>query len=296
MRGKVYVAEWRLAGWDKFKKMLFKFVLSALLVSLLAALYFSRGLNAYLSNAWRVSIFLKDDVSEEVGSLFANKLERLSFVRKAVYHNQEEVWKEFLSAVEGKEDLKELIGRPIPGYIEVWFSKEGLSELNLKRLLGICEDEGIVKDVIYGEDSFRRVMRLKRYLNLTFYTLYVLLVIGVASVFYFLDASLLVSMAGEMRFAAIHDAGFLDFFPWMFFGRLFEGLVTGFLSYSLFFLVLTKVKTVHPSIAVFLGMPASLTYGDHAASLFLSVLLVAGIFVTSSFISLKRVREALEVS
>ncbi|RMG61507.1 MAG: hypothetical protein D6713_00235 [Deltaproteobacteria bacterium] len=294
MSGKVYFLEWRLKGREKARNLLVKAFLTFILVCTFVVLYFSRGLDSYLSSTWRISVFLREGVSEETGALFAEKLRDLSFVKEASYYSPEEVWDQFLEAVGEKEGMRDLIGDPVPGYVEVFFTRDGLSAQNLKRLLSICKGEDIVKDVVYGEDSFERVLRLKGYVNAgLLFSFFVFLISG-AVLFSFLDASLLLSVAGELLFGLTRDRDFLKATPWKAFFSFLEGAVAGAFSYAAFLFIYAKLSASHPSVDLYTGIDAASLPSGHALP-FLMVVTGAGtIFAVTSLLSLRRVREIVE--
>lgn len=281
-------------GGAKVKNFFIKLLIVTMLVSSFLLVYFPRGINGYLAQHWRVTLFLKNGVQSEKGQIFAERLGRLDFVSSAKYISEEEVWSEFLTTVGNPENLKKVIGSPIPGYIEVKFKKKYLEEKSLKRLIVIAEKENLVKDILYGGDSFFRMMRIKKYLNFSLFSAFALLMSIMGVFLYYLDADLLLVAANELSFMKEHGRGASYTRGGKFAGSVWEGFVAGCLSFAISVSALNVFFLKFPSMKTYLAFPSVSDYRSFLVPFGCVVLATSILYLIVSYMSQKKVMKIVE--
>jgi cell division protein FtsX len=228
-------------------------------------------------------------VETERGQIFSERLGRLDFISSAKYFSEEEVWSEFLSTVGNPENLKKVIGSPIPGYIEVKFKKKNLDETSLKRLIVIAEKENLAKDILYGGTSFYRMMRIKWYLNASLLAAYVLLLLIMVVFLYYLDADLLLVAANELSFMKEHGKGAGYGGHWKLAGSAWEGFITGCVSFAISAFSLNVFSLKFPSMKTILAFPSISDYRSFLLPFVGVVFVTSGLYVLISYMSQKKV-------
>ncbi|NIO16015.1 MAG: hypothetical protein GTN70_03285 [Deltaproteobacteria bacterium] len=284
-----YLLEWRVLGAAKAKNFFIKLFITTFLVFSFLLLYFPRGINGYLAQNWRVTLFLNNGVEAEKGKMLAERLGRLEFISSADYFSEEEVWSEFLSTVANPENLKKVIGSPIPGYIEVKFKIGNLDEKSLKRLIVIAEEENLVKDILYGGSSFYRMMRIKRYLNGSLFSAFFIFLSIMGVFLYYLDADLRLVAANELAFVKDHGKGAGYSEAGKLAGSAWEGLVTGCLSFGICVAALSLFFLKFPSMQAYLSFPSPSDYPSFIIPFSIVVLMTPALYLLVSYFSQRKV-------
>lgn len=284
-----YLLEWRVNAGAKAKNVLTKLLLMTLVVLFFLLIYFPHGINGYLAENWKVTLFLKNGVEPEKGSMFAERLGRIDFVSSARYFSEEEVWDEFLSNVGNPENLKKVIGSPIPGYIEVKFKKKDLNEKSLKRLILITEKENLAKDILYGGTSFHRMIRIKKYMNASITAAFIFFLLIMAVFLYYLDADLLLSTSKELSFIKEHGSGAIFSKRSRLAGSVWEGFMTGCLAFSIAVVIYHMIFLKFPSLQTYLTFPSTSDYRFYLFPLAVIVIATALIFCLISHQSMRKI-------
>jgi hypothetical protein len=289
-----YALEWRLASGKKFRALLVKFPMILFLVTLFLLIYFPGGLDGYLSYVWRVTVFLDKGVSPKVGSIYAERLERLRFIEKASYIPEEDVWKDFLSFSGGKGKIDKIIKNPLPSYIEVRLRKDHLDGDTLKKLITIVKKESITRDVIYGGDGFHRMVRAKKYLK-GFLILLMLLSGGVIFVlFYHVDTIILLSVEGGLRFIGKHGFGRYSSMSGRIGGSIIEGFLSGTIAVGILLSLSYILFESYPIMRHYLSFPDFQDPSPFVIPSIGAALMSSALFCASSIISLEKTMEKLD--
>lgn len=290
---KGYFFEWRLKATTKGKNIFIKLILLTILVSIFLVIYFPRGINGYISQNWKVTIFLKDGVGSERGKIFAERLGRLDFVGSARYFSEEEVWSEFLSSIGKPENLEEVIGSPIPGYIEVRFKQDSVNEKGLKRLITIAENEDFTKEILYGGTGFHRMLKIKKYLNISITMSFIFFLAVVGLFFYYLDSDLFLALSKEFLYVREHGMDFVFSVRERLTGNFLEGLMAGFFSFVVSLALLGALFKKFPTLKGYASFPAIHDYSSFVFPFMVVLLSTSALFVFNSYFSSKKTMKAL---
>ncbi len=155
--------DWRLGGRSIAWQSLGRFALLGLLAFAFLALHLSGGATRFLSSRYAITAVLRDSVSPEDAEGLARKVAELPAVRSASYRDPAAAWKEFLLAFPGVESLPDAGGNPLPGYVEIRIRHDRFTASGVGSVTSALRAVPSIDQVLAGEDSLSRFLRVARY-------------------------------------------------------------------------------------------------------------------------------------
>lgn len=245
--------DWSLARGAILRELPGRFALLLVLALFYLAMILSGGVSRLLAGQWSVTAILSRQVSDEEGRGIAGHVARLPAVRTAVYKDPESAWKEFLSAYPGLEALRAAGGNPLPGYVEIRFRPERLTERDIAAVTGVLRPLPQVERILSGGEMMSRMLRFKRWAD---GTLWAGLGLACAAVFWVLalqERARVQALKGDVAFLAERGV------PAGAIGRrraASAALVGGLLASvaaALAVLAMASFRNLHPALGAVLG-------------------------------------------
>ena len=194
--------DWRLSRGTLVRETIWRFLFFCLFGFALQSLLLSGGASRFLADRYAITAVLQADVPSAEAEGLARKVAALPPVRSAVYRDPEAAWKEFLKAYPGLEPLRAAGGNPLPGYIEVRFRHDRLTEDDVDLVASALRSVSRVDQVLAGEEWLPRFLRAGRYASWACWGLFGAILAGFFLVGRLQERGRAVAFAGDFSFLA----------------------------------------------------------------------------------------------
>jgi FtsX extracellular domain len=217
--------DWRLSRGPLVRETIGRFLFFCLLGFALLSLVLSGGASRFLADRYAITAVLRAEVPSAEAVGLSRKIASLPPVRSAAYQDPEAAWKEFLRAYPGLDPLRSAGGNPMPGYIEIRFRPDRLTEADVDLVVSALRSVPLVEQVLAGEGWLPRLLRAGRLAFRVGWGIFGAFLAGFFLVGRLQERARAVALAGDFAFLAergVH-AGRMAFF------RAAAAAISGFL-------------------------------------------------------------------